>query len=162
MYDGAGQSIRPKMSEIKAVVARHNAVTVADLESECRKRSFAWPRQIAAYLCREMTPCSYPEIARAFGDRDHTTIIFSFRKIAKLRADSAELEATLATYRADIRSVAEARIAAEDAVRIVPARNPDKEFERLRSANRRLLERERRTLAAIDNASWMNMGEAVS
>jgi len=130
------------MSEIKAVVARHNAVTVADLESECRKRSFAWPRQIAAYLCREMTPCSYPEIARAFGGRDHTTIIFSFRKIAKLRADSEQLEATLATYRADIRSVAEARIAAEDAVRIVPAYIPDKEFVRLTSQIRRLRARE--------------------
>jgi len=130
------------MSEIKAVVARHNAVTVADLESECRKRSFAWPRQIAAYLCREMTPCSYPEIARAFGGRDHTTIIFSFRKIAKLRADSAQLEATLEAYRRDIRSVAEARIAAEDAVRIVPAFIPEREFVRLTSANRRLRARE--------------------
>jgi len=142
MFDGAGQQIRPKMSEIKAVVARHNAVTVADLESECRKRSFAWPRQIAAYLCREMTPCSYPEIARAFGGRDHTTIIFSFRKIAKLRADSAQLEATLEAYRRDIRSVAEARIAAEDAVRIVPAFIPEREFVRLTSANRRLRARE--------------------
>jgi len=142
MYDCAGQTIRPKMAEIKAVVARHNAVTVADLESECRKRSFAWPRQIAAYLCREMTPCSYPEIGRAFGDRDHTSILFAYRKIARLRADSAELEATLEAYRADIRSVAEARIAAEDAVRIVPAYIPDKEFVRLTSQIRRLRARE--------------------
>ena len=137
MFDGQPRTIRPKMAEIKAVVARHNGLTVADLESACRKRTMAWPRQIAAYLCREMTQCSYPEIGRAFGDRDHTTVLFSFRKIARLRADSAELEATLETYRADIRSVAEARMAAEDAVRIVPAYIPDKEFVRLTSQIRR-------------------------
>lgn len=155
MFDGQGRTVRPKMAEIKAVVARHNALTVADLESACRKRNFAWPRQIAAYLCREMTQCSYPEIGRAFGDRDHTTVLFSFRKIKRLRAESAELETTLEAYRIDIRSVAEARMAAEDAVRIVPAFVPNKEFNRLRSANRRLKARE---MAAIDNASWMRLG----
>lgn len=147
MYDGQPRTIRPKMAEIKAVVARHNGLSVADLESACRKREFAWPRQIAQYLCREMTQCSYPEIGRAFGDRDHTTILFSFRKIARLRADSAELEATLEAYRIDIRSVAEARIAAEDAVRIVPAYIPDKEFVRLTSQIRR--ERAREMAGAV-------------
>ena len=142
MYDGQQRTIRPKMAEIKAVVARHNGLTVADLESACRKRTMAWPRQIAAYLCREMTQCSYPEIGRAFGDRDHTTVLFSFRKINRLRADSAELESTLETYRIDIRSVAEARMAAEDAVRIVPAYIPDKEFVRLTSQIRRQRARE--------------------
>lgn len=147
MFDGQQRIARPKMAEIKAVVARHNGLTVADLESACRKRTMAWPRQIAAYLCREMTQCSYPEIGRAFGDRDHTTILFSFRKIARLRADSAELEATLEAYRIDIRSVAEARIAAEDAVRIVPAYIPDKEFVRLTSQIRR--ERAREMAGAV-------------
>lgn len=155
MYDGQGRTVRPKMAEIKAVVARHNALTVADLESACRKRTMAWPRQIAAYLCREMTQCSYPEIGRAFGDRDHTSILFAYRKIARLRADSAELEATLEAYRIDIRSVAEARMAAEGAVRISPAAIPEKEFVRLTSSNRRLKARE---MAAIDNASWMGLG----
>ena len=160
MYDGQGRTVRPKMAEIKAVVARHNALTVADLESACRKRNFAWPRQIAAYLCREMTQCSYPEIGRAFGDRDHTTVLFSFRKIKRLRADSAELEATLEAYRIDIRSVAEARMAAEDAVRIFPAAIPDKEFVRMESAKRRYWARQRnnRVSAAIDNAAWMGLG----
>lgn len=147
MFDGQQRIARPKMAEIKAVVARHNGLTVADLESACRKRTMAWPRQIAAYLCREMTQCSYTEIGRAFGDRDHTTILFSFRKIARLRADSAELEATLEAYRIDIRSVAEARIAAEDAVRIVPAYIPDKEFVRLTSQIRR--ERAREMAGAV-------------
>jgi hypothetical protein len=160
MYDGQGRTVRPKMAEIKAVVARYNGLTVADLESSCRKRNFAWPRQIAAYLCREMTQCSYPEIGRAFGDRDHTTVLFSFRKIARLRSESAELEATLETYRADIRSVAEARMAAEDAVRIFPAAIPDKEFVRMESAKRRYWARQRnsRVSAAIDNAAWMGLG----
>lgn len=120
MYDGAGQTIRPKMAEVKAVVAKHNGVTVADLESECRKRNFAWPRQIAEYLCREMTARSYPEIGRTFGDRDHTSIIFAFRKVKRLRDVSPELEATLEVYRRDIREAAAQRAVVEDTVRIRP------------------------------------------
>lgn len=165
MYDGAGQTIRPKMAEVKAVVAKHNGVTVADLESECRKRNFAWPRQIAQYLCREMTRCSYPEIGRAFGDRDHTSIIFAFRKVKRLRDVSPELEAALEVYRRDVREAAALRAAAEGTVRITPACIPDKEFARMESAKKRKRARDRRMSAAIDNASWMNMGgviEAVS
>lgn len=160
MFDGQQRTIRPKMAEIKTVVARHNGLTVADLESGCRKREIAWPRQIAAHLCREMTRCSYPEIARAFGNRDHTTILFAYRKIKRMRSESAELEATLEAYCADIRSAAEARMAAEDAVRIFPAAIPDKEFVRMESAKRRYWARQRnqRVSSAIDNAAWMSLG----
>jgi chromosomal replication initiator protein len=72
----------PKIDTIKDVTARAYGVTKADLESACRKRQFAQPRQFAMYLSRQLTKCSYPQIGRMFGDRDHTTVLFAYRKIA--------------------------------------------------------------------------------
>jgi len=169
MWDGQGETRRhyPRMAEIKEVVARHNGLTVADLESPCRKKALAWPRQIAQYLCREMTPASYPEIGRAFGGRDHTTVLFSFRKLEAMRAASEQLESILEIYRRDIHEAAEIRIAAEDAIRIVPAHLPNKEYDRMKRAALRARARDdaRRAAAAVDCASWMMLGseaEAVS
>jgi chromosomal replication initiator protein len=73
----------PRIDTIKDVTARAYGVTKQDLESSCRKRQFAQPRQYAMYLARTMTTCSYPQIGRMFGDRDHTTVLFAFRKISK-------------------------------------------------------------------------------
>lgn len=79
----------PKMEEIKRVVMRHYKLKPGDLESPCRKREFAHPRQIALYLCRHLTPSSYPMIGRSFGNRDHTTVLFSYRKVAHFCANDS-------------------------------------------------------------------------
>jgi chromosomal replication initiator protein len=79
-----GANLRPpKIDTIKDVTAKAYGVTKHDLESSCRKRQFAQPRQYAMYLARQLTTCSYPQIGRLFGDRDHTTVLFAFRKITK-------------------------------------------------------------------------------
>lgn len=49
-----------------------------------RCRYIAHPRAVAMYLARRLTSASYPEIADAFGGRDHTTVLASVRKIARL------------------------------------------------------------------------------
>ena len=79
----------PLLGEILALPSRRTTrqmirgcVTKADLESPCRKRQFALPRQYAMFLSRQLTKCSYPQIGRMFGDRDHTTVLFAFRKIS--------------------------------------------------------------------------------
>lgn len=79
---GGSPARAPKIDTIKDVTARAYGVTKADLESACRKRQFAQPRQYAMYLSRQLTKCSYPQIGRMFGDRDHTTVLFAFRKIS--------------------------------------------------------------------------------
>lgn len=79
---GGAPARAPKIDTIKDVTARAYGVTKADLESACRKRQFAQPRQFAMYLSRQLTKCSYPQIGRMFGDRDHTTVLFAYRKIA--------------------------------------------------------------------------------
>jgi chromosomal replication initiator protein len=80
-------SIRaPRIDTIKDVTAKAYGVTKQDLESSCRKRQFAQPRQYAMYLSRQLTKCSYPQIGRMFGDRDHTTVLFAYRKISAMVA----------------------------------------------------------------------------
>lgn len=117
MYDGQVEQRKhyPRMAEIKEVVARHNGLTVADLESPCRKKALAWPRQIATYLCRKLTTCSYPEIGRAFGDRDHSTSIYSYRKVEHQCCTQRDLAETIATYEAEIHAIAMKRLEAEQA-----------------------------------------------
>ncbi|MEZ5939345.1 MAG: DnaA/Hda family protein [Hyphomonadaceae bacterium] len=83
----------PKIDTIKDVTAKTYSISKHDLESECRKRQFARPRQFAMYLARKMTNCSYPQIGRMFGDRDHTTVLFAYRKISALvKADTSAAE----------------------------------------------------------------------
>ena len=82
-----GSMVRaPKIDTIKDVTAKAYGVTKGDLESSCRKRQFAQPRQYAMYLSRQLTKCSYPQIGRLFGDRDHTTVLFAYRKISGMVA----------------------------------------------------------------------------
>jgi chromosomal replication initiator protein len=57
---------------------------VQDLESPNRSRSIVRPRQIAMYLARLLTPRSYPEIGRRFGNRDHTTVMHAVETIQRL------------------------------------------------------------------------------
>ncbi|MBI1340697.1 AAA family ATPase [bacterium] len=74
---------RPRIEVIKDIVANAYGVTKADMESSSRKHSIAHPRQYAMYFCRKLTTASYPLIGKKFGDRDHTTILYAFRKITK-------------------------------------------------------------------------------
>ena len=72
----------------KAVCKKYN-IKIADIESSKRKREFAYPRQIAMYLCREMTDESLPKIGKSFGGRDHSTVKHACAKIAEeIKKDS--------------------------------------------------------------------------
>jgi len=69
---------------IQRVVASYFNIKVADLKSKIRSRNISFPRQIAMYICREYTKSSLPDIGKQFGGKDHTTVIFSHKKISKL------------------------------------------------------------------------------
>jgi chromosomal replication initiation ATPase DnaA len=71
------------ISDIKEAVAKVFHVTVADLDSHVRTKQLIIARHIAMWLCRNNTSASYPEIGRAFGNRDHTTVISAVQKIDK-------------------------------------------------------------------------------
>lgn len=137
MFDGAGNpQIKPKLAEVIRVVAQAHGITVDEIKSACRERRLSWPRQLAAYLCREMTDHSYPEIGRVFGDRDHTTILFSYRKISARIQDNERLWAKLDILRHDITAAAALRWEGEKAMRLLVPPAPDlkrEKFVKMRS-----------------------------
>ena len=69
---------------IQQAVAQHFGVKTSDLKSKKRQRAIAFPRQVAMFLCRELTNASLPEIGRHFGGKDHTTVLHACTKIARL------------------------------------------------------------------------------
>lgn len=119
-----GMQVRPKLSEIQRVVARRNGISLEAIKSSCRKKEYAWPRQIAVALCRDLTLCSYPEIARAFSYKDHTAGVYAFQKLTRLRKESPELEATLQEYVAEINADARERFERMAPLMIEPAPEP--------------------------------------
>ena len=70
---------------IQRNVAQYFKIRVNDLTSRRKSRSVTRPRHIAMALAKELTNHSLPEIGAAFGGRDHTTVLYACRKIAKLR-----------------------------------------------------------------------------
>ena len=62
------------------------------LISNRRKRSFSYPRQLAMYLCRKYTDLSFKEIGDSFGHKDHSTVIYSVRRIEKQKAQKKDIQ----------------------------------------------------------------------
>lgn len=78
-------------AQIMASTASYFGVTVEDLCGSSRSRVLVTARQIAMYLCRELTDLSLPKIGQAFGGRDHTTVMHANRKIKELMAERRSL-----------------------------------------------------------------------
>ncbi|KDR96382.1 chromosomal replication initiator protein [Peptoclostridium litorale DSM 5388] len=76
---------------IKEKVAEHFNIKMEDFSSKKRTRAIAYPRQIAMYLCRELTDLSLPRIGEEFGGRDHTTVIHAYEKISQLLTSNQDL-----------------------------------------------------------------------
>ena len=72
---------------IMAQTAAYYSLTIDDLCGTSRSRALVNARQIAMYLCRELTELSLPKIGQTFGGRDHTTVIHADRKIRELMAE---------------------------------------------------------------------------
>ena len=81
--------------EILKVVAAHYGLKVSDLKSKSNARTIAFPRQVAMYLCKDLTDLSYPEIGRLFNDKHHSTVMYSVDKIDQLRQDDNDLSRTI-------------------------------------------------------------------
>lgn len=79
------------LDNIQKTTAEYYNIKVSDLLSKRRSRTIARPRQLAMALAKELTNHSLPEIGDAFGGRDHTTVLHACRKVAELRASSADI-----------------------------------------------------------------------
>ena len=82
---GAGPEITS--ATIMAQTAAYFSLTLDDLCGTSRSRVLVNARQIAMYLCRELTELSLPKIGQTFGGRDHTTVMHADRKIRQLMAE---------------------------------------------------------------------------
>ena len=71
------------IDQIQKKVAEHFDIRLADMTSKRRQSSIAYPRQVAMYLSREMTPATLIEIGDAFGGKDHGTVIHACKLIKK-------------------------------------------------------------------------------
>ena len=89
---------RPELmsvEDIQRAVCTHFRLSNSDLLSKDRHKSVAFARQVAMYLCRQRLKCSFPELGRAFGNRDHTTVMSAVRRVEALRQRDPQVNAHL-------------------------------------------------------------------
>ena len=80
VFASKDRPITPEL--IKKHICKHYNIKQVDLESSKRSRDLAFPRQIAMYICRDITDLSLPKIGESFGNRDHTTVLHACDKIS--------------------------------------------------------------------------------
>jgi len=87
----------PKITadSIIEIVCQHYQVKRKDVLGEDRRQNIALARQVAMFLCREMLGLSYPALGRSFGGKDHSTVIYSVKKIKELQEDGKEMKQLL-------------------------------------------------------------------
>ncbi len=80
---------------IQDMTASFFKITTSDLLSKKRTQALAQARQVAMYLCRELTNASLPQIGERFGKRHHTTVMYACNEITKQRQESAQFDSTI-------------------------------------------------------------------
>jgi chromosomal replication initiator protein len=77
-------------AEIIKYVATHYGLKLSEIKSRNNSKQIAFPRQVAMYLCKQLTDLSYPEIGRLFNDKHHSTVMYSVEKIEQLRTSDPD------------------------------------------------------------------------
>ncbi len=83
------------IQHVQKVVADHYTLKVSDLKAKDNSRRVAEPRQVAMFLCRELTDSSLPQIGKEFGGKHHTTVLHSIRKIKHLCEHNSKLKSAV-------------------------------------------------------------------
>ncbi|WP_270116649.1 chromosomal replication initiator protein DnaA [Glycomyces algeriensis] len=92
----SGKNTEVTVDQIMQATADYFGVASADLKGNSRSRVLVNARQVAMYLCRELTDMSLPRIGQAFGGRDHTTVMHANKKIRKQMAERRALYTQIA------------------------------------------------------------------
>jgi hypothetical protein len=93
---------RHLIRQIQSVVCQHFNKKLSDMYTRRRTADIVLPRQIAMFLCKDMTPHSLPEIGRRFGGRDHTTVLHAVRKLTYMIERSPKFAEEIQIIRAKI------------------------------------------------------------
>ena len=86
------------IDHIQKFVSEYYQLKLADLKSRNNSKSIAMPRQVAMYLCKNLTHASLPEIGRSFGGKHHSTVIHSIRKVETLRKADGQFNTLLNSF----------------------------------------------------------------
>ena len=98
VIEGAlGDLIKPKklfieINEVQKIVSKYYGITVSDLISNSRKQHLVKARQMAIYLSHSLTSLSLAKIGQNFGNRDHSTVLYSCEKLKKLMEINEEIK----------------------------------------------------------------------
>ncbi|MDQ0577365.1 chromosomal replication initiator protein DnaA [Agromyces albus] len=95
--------------DIITATADYFKLTVDDLYGSSRSQAVATARQIAMYLCRELTSLSLPKIGQLFGNRDHTTVMYANKKISELMKERRSIYNQVTELTARIKQVSRYR-----------------------------------------------------
>jgi chromosomal replication initiator protein len=83
------------MDDVKSITAGYFNISLSQLISNKKQRIYSYPRQIAMYLCRKYTQASFKQIGDAFGNKDHSTVIYAVNRIEKHRHRKKEIREDL-------------------------------------------------------------------
>jgi chromosomal replication initiator protein len=83
---------------IQKFVSEYYQLKLGELKSRNNSKSIAMPRQIAMYLCKNLTTASLPEIGKSFGGKHHSTVIHSIRKIEDLRRQDGDFNTLINNF----------------------------------------------------------------
>jgi chromosomal replication initiator protein len=86
---------RVSIENVQRAVCREFGLSLPQLKSKDNSRGISYPRQIAMFMAKELTPASLPQIGREFGGKHHTTVLHSINKIALLRESDRDLNRLL-------------------------------------------------------------------
>ena len=92
------------VEDIQKAVCAYYKIDPKDLKTKKRIKNIVLSRQIAMYITRELTALSLPEIGQAFGGKDHTTVLHSFKKIKSALAHDSQLKQAIERIILDIKS----------------------------------------------------------
>lgn len=93
VLDVEGSMITPK--EIMRTVAHYYGLKVQDIKSKNSAKPYSFPRQVSMWMVKKLTNLSYPEIGKLFGNKHHSTVIYSVEKIEEMRQTNVEVKKAL-------------------------------------------------------------------
>ena len=83
---------------IQKLVADHYNIKITELKAKNNSKAISFPRQVAMYLAKTLTPASLPEIGKGFGGKHHSTVIHSVRKIGDQRKKDPEFDRLINSF----------------------------------------------------------------
>jgi chromosomal replication initiator protein len=102
LVDLIGRPEKLSLDEVIQATCVYYGVSIDDILSASRKRTIAVPRQVAMYLARTETDASLPRIGAKLGNRDHTTVLYGYEKVASLAETDAEIRRAIMDIKASL------------------------------------------------------------